>query len=158
MQSGEVKKADTANEKLSEMEKPFKGKGDIKEWDSDVLAKIDECFVRNYLDDDSGLPCASLFFPNSSDNHNRFTHYCSDVSKVLIHEDTSKFAPHARAYFNYAMIWKKHGYLFPMPLGTASVVQAVDYLATKYERGLCEVSPNIIISIQVTGSMRTFGP
>ena len=119
----------------------FKGRGDASSWNEELLAKINECFVRNYKDkDDPAAPfCDSLFFPDS-DNYNRFTKYQMDVDKVL--QEESHVAPrYAREYFSYyALIWQLKGRSFPVPLGTASVIDAVHQLATKYRRGLSEVS------------------
>ncbi|KAH9048595.1 hypothetical protein EDB83DRAFT_2522862 [Lactarius deliciosus] len=132
-----------ADNTLSVMRDAFKGRGDTSSWNEELLAKIDECFVRNYKDkDDPTAPfCDSLFFPNS-DNYNRFTKYQLDVNKVL--QEGSHVAPrHAREYFSYyALIWQLKGNTFPVPLGTASVINAVHQLATRYRRGLSERALN----------------
>ncbi|KAI9442816.1 hypothetical protein BJY52DRAFT_1194722, partial [Lactarius psammicola] len=123
-------------QELSHMAEAFEGKGDSSTWTQDLLEKIDQCFLDNYYD--SKVLCDSIFFPKNSDNHNRFTKYCSDVDNVLQNE-TETAPPYAREYFAYAMMWKLHGYEFPMPLGTASVVEALHILAEKYTKGLGEV-------------------
>jgi hypothetical protein len=132
---------------LAEMGTAFERRGNASDWDENLLAKIDECFVKNYYE--SGVLNHSLFFPDDPENLNRFTRYCTDVDRVLL-ENTKIAPPYARPYFAYAMIWRKHGYKFPIPLGTASVIEAVNTLATKYKEGLYEVSgtlhPDFVIS------------
>ncbi len=127
-----------AQAKLAQTAESFKGRGDARSWTEALLGKIDKCFLDNYCDS-AGDPCDSLFFPNNADNFNRFTRYCSDVDKVF-QEQAVDAPPYAREYFSYAMIWKIHGYKFPIPLGTASVIGAFHHLATKYKDGLREVS------------------
>jgi hypothetical protein len=131
------------------METAFKGRSDLSTWGpgngEKLLDEIDKCFVNNYYED--GHPCNSLFFPSCADNLNRFDNYCMAVDEVLrTHNDAP---PYARQYFAYAMIWKKHGHKFPMPLGTKSLVEAVDTLAKKYCRGLREVSSSIFVYCRV---------
>lgn len=123
--------------KLSGMATAFKGRSPLSTWDEVLLEKIDRCFVANFYD--AGGPCASLYFPDSADYINRFTKYCSDVDLVFLN-NANISPPYAREYFAYAMMWNIHGLKFPMPLGTASAVAAVDALATKYRKGLSEVS------------------
>lgn len=127
-----------AIEKLSEMAKAFEGRGNSRSWDEDILKSIDKCFIKNYYDT-TDSPCDSLFFPNNPDNQNRFTSYCSDVDKIL-QENAMRVPPFSRTYFAYAMMWKVHGHPFPIPMGTATVIEALHHLASKYHRGLCEVS------------------
>ncbi|KAH9022645.1 hypothetical protein EDB85DRAFT_1895168 [Lactarius pseudohatsudake] len=129
--------------RLSCMEKPFEGRGDASAWGKELLDKIDRCFIKNYKDNekekekDSETLSDSLFFQDNK-NINKFTLYCADVDRVLL-ENPKTTLPYAREYFAYAMMYRTHGHKFPMPLGTASVVQAVHKLATKYNKGLCEV-------------------
>jgi len=125
-------------DKLSAMANAFEGRGKANSWTEVLLGKIDECFRKNYCLD-SGVPCDLLFFPEEPDNFNRFTQYCSDVDKVLL-EEADEVPRYAREYFTYSMIWKVHGHKFPIPLGTATVIEAVHHLAMKYQCGLSEVS------------------
>ncbi|KAH9019230.1 hypothetical protein EDB85DRAFT_1896816 [Lactarius pseudohatsudake] len=149
---------DEANKKLSDMTDAFKGRGDASSWNEELLAKIDECFVRNYKDKDDPAAsfCDSLFFPDS-DNHNRFTKYQLDVDKVL--QEESHVAPrYAREYFSYyALIWQLKGRSFPVPLGTASVIDAVHQLATKYRRGLSEYS-DVVQAVSWIGTCVSWAP
>lgn len=125
--------------KLSTMEAAFEGRGDISTWTPALLDEIDDCFVNNFYD--SRKLCDSLFFPGCADNLNRFGKYCTDVDRVL--QTGVKVPPYARTYFAYAMLWQTHGHKFPIPLGTKSVIEAVDTLAKKYRRGLREVSYDV---------------
>ncbi|KAI9445862.1 hypothetical protein H4582DRAFT_2052016, partial [Lactarius indigo] len=83
----------------------------------EIREKLEKCFKDAYCVNDE--PCESLFVPLSSDNDNRFEKYLMSVDKVLQNESQTA-PPYAREYFAYAMMWKLHGYKFPMPLGTAS--------------------------------------
>ncbi|KAH9018910.1 hypothetical protein EDB84DRAFT_1442281 [Lactarius hengduanensis] len=147
-----------ADKTLSDMTDAFKGRGDASSWNEELLAKIDECFVRNYKDkDDPAAPfCDSLFFPDS-DNHNRFTKYQLDVDKVL--QEESHVAPrYAREYSSYyALIWQLKGRTFPVPLGTASVIDVVHQLATKYRRGLSEYS-DVVQAVSWIGTCVSWAP
>lgn len=139
--------------KLSEMERAFRGRGDVSKWNEELLAKIDAQFVKRYLDD-AGQPHDHLFFPNNPENLNAFTQYYQDVDHLLtMHPD---LAPkYAREYFSYYAIWEMQGYAFPMPLGTANVVKTLDELAARYSRGFCEVSiPQVSESLDLPPPLR----
>ncbi|KAH8984063.1 hypothetical protein EDB86DRAFT_2833632 [Lactarius hatsudake] len=149
--------------KLAKVKTSFEDMGDASDWTHDLLGKIDQCFKDAYYVNDE--PCESLFVPLNSDNDNRFETYLMGVDKVLQNE--SQTAPrYAREYFAYAMMWKLHGYKFPMPLGTASVVEALHKIANKYPLGISEVRIAIsrtanIASAFVHGGQtrdRYFGP
>jgi|HubBroStandDraft_1064217.scaffolds.fasta_scaffold185537_2 hypothetical protein len=123
---------------LNGMEQAFQNPGELSSWSPDMLHKIDQVFVKNYLDED-GEPVASLFFPNSADNLNRFMTYCNEVDHELRMEPES--APrYAREYFLYFSIWQMRGWSFPVPLGTASVVGVLAKMAKRVKNGFSEVS------------------
>jgi len=126
---------------IKRMEDAFRPRGNLSSWDPEVLDKIDQCFVKHYVGEDKeAIPC--LFFPNSAENINAFMSYCRDVHQVLrMH---SQSAPkYAREYFLYFTIWQVRGWRFPVPLGTASVVNVLNKMATKLRRGILEVSCHI---------------
>jgi hypothetical protein len=126
-----------ARQALSSMKGAFRLRGDLSAWRDEVLMKIDECFTKNYHI--SGKLCQTIFFPENADNQNRFMQYCSDVDCVL--RTNAQLVPkYAREYFAYYAIWTLHGYPFPMPLGTASVIEALDTLMSRYQDGMREVS------------------
>ena len=107
---------------LDGMEKAFEGRGELTDWNYELLGEIDKCFVKHYMD--AGEPVVSLFTPDCPDNFNRFAKYCADVDEVLAASaDTPKFS---REYFTFYSIWQLRGYGFPVPLGTASVVDALN--------------------------------
>jgi hypothetical protein len=121
---------------MREMEVAFRGRGDLSEWSPEVLDEIDRCFVRNYMPDDDPVPC--LFVENNADNLNRFTQYFHEVDRVL--DIFKKQAPkYAREYFTYYSIWQIGEYKFPVPLGTASVVTAINKILQKVSRAFSEV-------------------
>lgn len=134
------------------MEAAFEGRGDISTWTPALLDEIDDCFVNNFYD--SRKLCDSLFFPGCADNLNRFGKYCTDVDRVL--QTGVKVPPYARTYFAYAMLWQTHGHKFPIPLGTKSVIEAVDTLAKKYRRGLREVSYDVFCYYHVLSIDRAY--
>lgn len=124
-------------EQMTEMKTAFEDRGDLEKWVPDLMEKIDDCFVKNYMVD--GEPVPSLFFPNSWDNYNHFVTYCDDVDKVL-RTHRGRGPKHGREYFAYYSIWQLHGYAFPVPLGTRSVVYALHQIASKIRKGMIEVS------------------
>ncbi|KAH9012460.1 hypothetical protein EDB84DRAFT_1444687 [Lactarius hengduanensis] len=127
---------DAIREKLAKMKTTFEDMGDASDWTHDLLGKIDQCFKEAYYVNEE--PSESLFVLLSSDNNNRFDKYVMSMDKVL--QNKSQTAPpYAWEYFAYAMMWKLHGYKFPMPLGMASVVEALHKIANKYPRGISEV-------------------
>lgn len=136
LREGEVDPAD-ADVKL--MEEAFRIRGDIRAWAPHVLDEIDKCFVKRYIGDNK-QPIPSLFFPESVDNVNIFISYCADVDEVLrMHSESApKFA---REYFSYYSIWQIRGWSFPIPLGTASVVDTLNKMCLGVRRGFIEASP-----------------
>ncbi|KAH8986177.1 hypothetical protein EDB86DRAFT_3082994 [Lactarius hatsudake] len=130
------KEVGVIRDKLVKVRTAFEDMGDVSDWTHDLLGKIDQCFKDAYYVNDE--PCKSLFVPLSSDNDNRFEKYLMSVDKVLQNESQTA-PPYAREYFAYAMMWKLHRYKFPMPLGTASVVEALYKIANKYALGINEV-------------------
>ncbi|KAH9025765.1 hypothetical protein EDB84DRAFT_1563963 [Lactarius hengduanensis] len=127
---------DAIREKLAKMKTAFEDMGDASDWTHELLGKIDQCFKEAYYVNEE--PSESLFVPLSSDNDNRFDKYVMSVDKVLQNESQTA-PPYAREYFAYAMMWKLHRHKFPMPLGTASVVEALHKIANKYPLGISEV-------------------
>ena len=121
----------------------FEGRADANTWSDELLGKIDDCFVEYFYE--GGAPCSFLFFPACPQYLNRFSGYRNDVDRIL-RENPDLAPPYAREYFAYAMIWQLHGYKFPMPLGTASVIEAVHVLATRFCRGVCEVSTSLPVA------------
>ena len=120
---------------LAPMEKSFRGRGNPSAWSDELLTAVDQCFIKHFYVNNA--PCDSLFYPGHPDYLTRFMHYCSSVDQVLI-EDKAR-PPYSREYFAYAMLWKKRGQRFPVPLGTASVVEALHLLTKRYKLGLAEV-------------------
>lgn len=123
--------------RLEGMQTAFRGRGDLSRWNPDVLRKIDECFVTHYMDDQRE-PCACLFSPDDPENLNKFNLYIDGVDGIL--RAHAGDIPHARAYLAYFSIWKMQDYRFPVPLGTASVVEALDKILQKVTLGFSEVS------------------
>jgi hypothetical protein len=137
---GEFSEKDADREALREglrgIEKAFNQRGNLSDWSPEVLDEIDLCFMRHYMP--NGEPNACLFLPNNAENLNLFTAYFNDVDQVLrVH---SRKAPrYAREYFTFFSIWHIQSYRFPMPLGTASVVGALNMILKKITRGFTEV-------------------
>lgn len=123
--------------KLESMVDAFKGRGALECWTPGVLAQIDDCFVKTYME--RGEPIACLFFPSSGDNTNKFIEYCNNVDQVL-RENASGAPRYAREYFGFYATWQMHRFRFPVPLGTASVVHALHLVASGIQRGMSEVS------------------
>lgn len=122
---------------LLEMEEAFKTHGDLSSWTPELLDTIDGCFRDAYMED--GEPVPYLFFPDCIENLNLFNTYCQAVSNVIrAHSETAP--PYALEYFNYFSIWQMRGWRFPVPLGTASVIEALDKMAAKMKKGFSEVS------------------
>jgi len=120
---------------LASMETMFRGRGDPGAWSDELLTQIDQCFIKHFYENNA--PCDSLFYPAHADYITRFMKYCNSVDAAL-QADASR-PTHSREYFAYAMLWKKRGLRFPVPLGTASVVEALFSLTKKYRLGLTEV-------------------
>ena len=83
-----------------------------------------------------------FLFPNNLDNHNKFTAYCNNVDHIL-NSERLKVLPYTRQDFAYFSIWLLHGYQFPIPLSTASVIISINKLLNKYIRGVIKVSSPI---------------
>jgi hypothetical protein len=129
---------DALRTSLEGMKEAFRKPGDLSSWTPDVLQKIDQCFVKNYLGaNEEPIPC--LFFPDSPDNLKIFITYCHEVDDVL-RRHTASAPKHARVYFAYYSIWQMQGWQFPVPLGTASVVGILNKMAKDMKRGFSEVS------------------
>jgi hypothetical protein len=126
-------------EQLNKMETAFRGRGEPGVWRNEILNGIDSIFVTCYTDEETQQISESLFFPNSSDNQTRFRRYYVQVDQFL-RERPDHVPMYCREYFAYYTLWRKMGYDFPMPLGTASVIMALHNIADRYKLGLCEVS------------------
>ena len=124
---------------MNEMEKAFRGRGDVTEWREEILSGIDDIFVKTYKDSNTGLISDSLFFPNSPDNYDRFDQYCQEVDQFL-RERPDQIPMNAQVYFGYFTMWRTMGYAFPMPLGTASVIEALHNIVSRHRIGFSEVS------------------
>ena len=83
-----------------------------------------------------------FLFSNNLDNHNKFTAYCNNVDHILNFERL-KVLPYTHQYFAYFSMWLLHGYQFPIPLSTASVIISINKLLNKYIRGVIKVSSPI---------------
>jgi hypothetical protein len=123
--------------KLEGMAIAFRGRGDLSEWPFEILDAIDECFVEHYMK--NGEISTSLFVVDSAANLNNFSAYCDAVDQRLRNSGFDR-PPYVREYFAYLSIWQVHGYSFPVPLGTRSVIRALDSLSTGFESGFTEVS------------------
>jgi hypothetical protein len=119
------------------MEDAFNVRGDLSSWSPEVLDAIDACFTANYLES-NGDPSPFLFFPDNVNNLNQFTAYCTAVDHALRSHANS--APkHACEYFAYYSVWQMRNFRFPVPLGTKSVVGALNGIATSLRNGFIEV-------------------
>jgi hypothetical protein len=128
---------DALRESLKGMTTAFQGRGDVSEWHYEMLDAIDECFVDQYMK--TGEISTALFVPNSAANLNDFSAYCEAVDQK-IRSNGSQRPKYAREYFAYFSIWQMQGYSFPVPLGTKSVIRALDTLAEVFNPGFVEVS------------------
>ena len=54
--------------KLKGMTKAFEERGDVAKWDNKILDKIDECFVKHFME--SGKATPVLFVPRNADGTN----------------------------------------------------------------------------------------
>lgn len=123
---------------LKPMAVAFKTRGDLQSWSPLVLDKIDECFLGTYKPDGKVLS-PYLFFPNSAESQTVFLRYCEGVDKVL-RANADYAPPYAREYFAFYSISMMHGFNVPMPLGTQSVIVALDGLLKGVNSGFVEVS------------------
>jgi hypothetical protein len=129
---------DELRNSLKEMETAFDGQGNLSSWTPEILRMIDKAFVDNYTTPE-GEPVSFLFFPNNVSNLNKFSTYCGEVDRAL--RANLDLAPiYAREYFSYYSLWQMRGLPFPMPLGTASVVDALNKMSRKVKTGFSEVS------------------
>jgi hypothetical protein len=126
---------------LDKMERVFmRGRGNLEQWTPEVLDAIDKCFKTTFMSGDE--PIAELFFLYDNKGIALFNEYCEAVDGVLqAHE--GKIPPHAWAYFTYFTIWEKRDYTFPIPLGTASVIDCLHKMASRVRKGMIEVSHTV---------------
>ena len=123
-------------EKLQGMAIAFQGRGDLSEWPFEILDAIDECFVNQYMK--NGEISTSLFVVDSAANTNNFIAYCDAVDQRLRNSGFDR-PRYACEYFAYFSIWQVHGYTFPVPLGTQSVMRSLEMVSNKFETGFIEV-------------------
>lgn len=122
--------------KLEGMADAFRGRGDLSEWHFEMLDAIDGCFIEHYMP--NGEISTALFMPDSPANTDAFGAYCEAVDQKLRGKVFQR-PKYAREYFAYFSIWEMQGYSFPVPLGTKSVVQAVNMLSSEFNPGFVEV-------------------
>ena len=123
---------------LKEMDEAYLcGRGDLEMWTPEIMKEIDKCFVENFMS--GGEPVEYLFFPNSVEYLNAYDTYHRDVDDVLV-KHQSKVSKYTREYFAYSTIWEMRGYKFPVPLGTASVVECLHKIVSGRRKGFKEVS------------------
>lgn len=154
--------ADGDDEGLRKRMKPmklaFKERGDLSSWSPEVLKKIDDCFVKHYYMADNKLSPYFLF-PDDPDSNNHFLLYCDDVDLIL-RTNEDNVPSFAREWFAYYSIYQMQDFAFPVPLGTASVVHALDTLLKVVRKGFVEVSHATCVGRRSTvrcknsGSMR----
>jgi hypothetical protein len=125
------------HKRLAGMKKAFQARGDFKEWDSEVLDKIDDCFVRHFMPSGQTSPVA--FGPGNIAGINKFIKYYNEVDEIL-RLNAARLPEYVREYFAYYAMWEQQGFEFPMPLGTRSVIYCVHLLLKDYEKGFQEVS------------------
>jgi hypothetical protein len=123
--------------KLEGMAEAYQGRGDLSDWHFEMLNAIDECFVEHYMS--SGEISTELFVPDSPGNVTQFLAYCNSVDEKLKRQ-ASQRPTYAREYFAYFSIWQMHGYMFPVPLGTQSVIQSLNLITEEFNTGFVEVS------------------
>lgn len=122
---------------LQEMDKEYlRGRGNLKLWSTEILAKIDMIFVKYFMD--NGEPLRYLFYPGNTDYLNTYAMYRADVDEVL-DEHSDELPAHCRAYFQYSTLWQMRGYKFPVPLGTKTVVECLHKIADQRRKGFLEV-------------------
>jgi hypothetical protein len=126
---------------LNDMEKVFmRGRGNLEQWTPEVLDAIDKCFRTLFMS--GGEPIAQLFFPYDDQGIALFNEYCEAVDAVLL-ANADRIPPYAREYFTYFTIWEKRDYAFPVPLGTASVIECLHKMACRVRKGMIEVSISV---------------
>jgi hypothetical protein len=132
-------RSDTAalRSKLKGMADAFQDRGELTLWHPEMLDAIDGCFVEHFMSD--GDVSTSLFVPDSAANANNFSAYCDAVDEKL-RGKLDQRPKYAREYFAYYSIWQMQGYAFPVPLGTKSVIHALEMLTQEFNGGFVEVS------------------
>ena len=138
---GDAETQESLRNKLITTEVAFRCRGHLGYWSPHVLDQIDKCFLQIYKPDGKVLS-PYLFFPVVGRDHegvNVYLRYCAEVDKVLA-ANPDHAPPYAREYFAYFSINKLHGFNVPMPLGTKSVVSALEELLKGVHLGFVEVS------------------
>lgn len=122
---------------LSEMDKIYvSGQGDLQKWKYELLDAIDDLFVKHFMS--SGEPVEFLFSTNCFEYLNKYKKYRTEVGDLLV-DPKYKAPKFAREYFLYSTIWEMRGFKFPVPLGTKSVFECLNKLASARRRGIEEV-------------------
>jgi hypothetical protein len=125
-----------------EMDKAYlSGRGDLSKWTPEIMKKIDEIFVKNFVM--NGEPVDFLFFPNNAEYLNAYNKYLLEVDEVFV-EHQDKLPKYCREYLTYYSIWEMRDYKFPVPIGTASVVECLYKIANGRRKGFVEVSMSSI--------------
>jgi len=122
---------------LAGMVTAFEGRGDVGEWDLEILDRIDQCFEEHFTSE--GTAESWVFMPDDDRNLGRYAKYCGEVDRILL-TYSDAVPKYARDYFAFYSIWEVQGYAFPMPLGTSKVVSVLAQLLERYQPGVIEVS------------------
>lgn len=77
-------------------EEYLRGRGNLKLWSTEILAKIDMIFIKYFMDNSKLL--RYLFYPGNTDYLNTYTMYQADVDKVLDNH-CDKLPVHCWVYF-----------------------------------------------------------
>ena len=134
---------------LKEMDNAYlSGRGNLDVWTPEIMEEIDQAFVNNFME--SQEPLDFLFFPNSPEYLNAYGVYLQEVDDILVkhQEDLPKYC---REYLAYYSIWEMRGYKFPVPIGTASVVECLHKIASERRKGFIEVSILLLDSARGAG-------
>ena len=121
------------------------GRGNLKLWKCELLDEIDRIFVEHFMK--GGEPVDYLFTPHDINYLRRYESYQKDVEEALLKPEF-KAPKYARTYFLYSTLWKMRGVSYPMPIGTKSVFECLNKIATMRRKGIEEVSncyPYIVV-------------
>jgi hypothetical protein len=136
-QTRDKKRVAEAKASLQDMEKQYvSGRGNLKLWTTEILAKIDAIFVASFMFD--GEPVDYLFMPDCVDYLNAYEGYRREVDEILA-DHREELPRYCREYFKYSTIWEMRGLKFPVPLGTQTVVDCLHKIASDRRKGFIEV-------------------
>lgn len=124
-------------ELLEDMKKAFQKRGNVKLWKPIVLEEIDAEFQKHFMKGENVT--FWLFNPEDVRNVEAYMQYCAGVDRVL-RTHAGNVPKYAREWFAFYSIWQYHELPFPMPLGTRTVVGALEKLLAQYKPGVLEVS------------------